>query len=306
MRIVFFGTSDFAVPALRAVSKHVVLVVSQPDRPHGRGLKLSPSPVKQCALELGIPVETPEKARDAEFIAQIQALDADFLLVASYGQILSVKLLESSKRGAINLHGSILPEYRGAAPIQRAILDGKTETGVTLMQMDKGMDTGDMIAIERMPITPDATAGDIFVELADLAGRMVGDWAGRITSGDYPRVPQDNDLATYAPKIEKAEAELSFERDAATEYNRFRAFTPAPGAFLNTKFGPLKISGAKFGDGNGTPGSVVSTSNGLEIAFLHGSILFELLQPAGKKAMDGKDFANGFRIRPGDDLRSEQ
>lgn len=306
MRIIYFGTSEFAVPALKAVSDHVVLVVSQPDRPHGRGLKLSPSPVKQCAMELGISVETPEKARDPDFISLVQSYNADFLLVASYGQILSVKLLESAKEGAINLHGSILPEYRGAAPIQRAILDGKTETGVTLMQMDKGMDTGDMIAIERIPIPPDATAGDLFITLADLAAGMARDWAPRIADGDYQRQMQDHALATYAPKIEKAEAELKFDQDAQQEYNRFRAFTPAPGAFLNTKLGALKISQAKRGSGNGMPGIVVSTTRGLELGFMNGTILLEVLQPAGKKAINGRDFANGFRIRPGDDLRPEQ
>ena len=169
MRIVYFGTSDFAVPALRALAEHVVLVVSQPDRPTGRGMKLQSSPVKKLALELGLPVETPEKARTPEFVEQVAAIGADVHVVAAYGQILSVKLLETAKNGGINLHGSILPAYRGAAPIQRSILNGDHETGVTLMQMDKGMDTGDMIAVAKTPIGPDETYGELQTRLSEIA-----------------------------------------------------------------------------------------------------------------------------------------
>ena len=241
MKIVYFGTSDFAVPALEKLANHIVLVVTQPDRPSGRGMKLKSSPVKLKAQELGLPVETPEKARDPEFVQKIQELEADVHVVAAYGQILSTKLLETAKRGGINLHGSILPEYRGAAPIQRAIMDGKTETGVTLMQMDKGMDTGDIIDIVRTPIGPDETYGELHSRLALLAANQIEDWIERIAAGNYPRQPQTHDQATYAAKISNEERELHLDRDARSEYNRFRGLSPSPGAFIQTELGTVKV-----------------------------------------------------------------
>lgn len=305
MRIVAFGTASFAVPALRAVAPHVVLAVSQPDRPKGRGLETQPSPFKQAALDLGLPVETPERARDAEFIARIRGLKPDFLLVAAYGQILPVALLEAAKFGGINLHGSILPEYRGAAPIQRCLLEGHTETGVTLMQMEKGMDTGDVIAIEKLPIGPEETYGELQDRLAELAGKMATEWAPKLAAGDYPRAPQDHSRATHAAKIEKQEAELNWFGDAAAEHNRYRAFTPAPGATLNTKFGLLRLSKAQFCAESGNPGEALLVKGGLRVAFRHGSLDLLELQPAGKKRMSGADFANGMRLRAGDSLLPE-
>ncbi|HVT11434.1 MAG TPA: methionyl-tRNA formyltransferase [Fimbriimonadaceae bacterium] len=302
MRIVYFGTASFAVPALRAVAPHVVLVVSQPDRPGRRGMQLQASPVKQAALDLGLPVETPEKSRVPEFVERLRSLDADVLLVAAYGQILSTAVLESAKKGGINLHGSILPKYRGAAPIQRCILAGDAETGVTLMQMDKGMDTGNMIAIERTPIGPDETYGEVQDRLAEIAAGMARAWMPRVVAGDYPRTSQNHDEATVAPKVEKAEAELSFERPAGEEYNRFRAFTPSPGAFIRTRFGLVKLSRARLGTEEGAPGVVMSTAESCQVGFGEGSLHLLELQPEGKKRMTGKDFANGLRLRVGDSL----
>lgn len=302
MKIVYFGTASFAVPALRAVASDVCLVVSQPDRPHGRGMKLSSSPVKEAALELGLPIETPEKSRAPEFVELLRSLEPDALLVAAYGQILSVAVLESAKRGGINLHGSILPKYRGAAPIQRAILAGDRETGVTLMQMDRGMDTGDMIAIERTPIDPDETYGELQDRLALIAATMAKEWMPKIAAGEYPREPQNHAEATVAPKIEKAEAALDPARNAPAEYDRFRAFTPAPGAFLRTRFGILKITRARLGTEEATPGVVLSASDSCQVAFANGSLHLLEVQPEGKKRMSGKDFANGFRLKPGDNL----
>lgn len=305
MRIVFFGTASFAVPALEAVAQDTVLVVSQPDRPSGRGLSLHPSPVKARALELGLPVVTPEKARTLEFVDSIHDLDADFLLVAAYGQILSVALLESARHGGINLHGSILPEYRGAAPIQRCLLDGRTETGVTLIQMDKGMDSGDMIAIEKLSILPGETYGELQDRLAQLAGEMAKKWKTALFDGSYPRTPQDHALATFAPKIEKSEAILRWDSDAATEFNRFRAFTPAPGAVLPTKFGDARLSGLSVASGSGRPSEILAVSPGLVVAFSVGALRIDELQPSGKKRMTGRDFANGHRLKVGDSLAPE-
>jgi len=298
MSLIYFGTGSFALPALRALAGDVSLVVTQPDRPTGRGMRLQPSPVKTLATELGIRVETPEKSRTPEFIALLEAEKADALIVASYGQILSQRILDSARFGGINLHGSILPRYRGAAPIQRCILNGEIETGVTLMQMDKGMDTGDVIHISRTAIGSDETYGELQDRLAAIAADLAAEWISKIVNGDYPRVAQSGEFATIAPKIEKAEAELSFARSASEEYNRFRAFTPAPGAFVRTSYGLLRISVARLSFLDGEPGSILLTSP-LTIAFGDGSLEIHEVQPEGKKRMSGKDFANGARLRPG-------
>jgi len=303
MKLIYFGTASFAVPALRALAPHVSLVVCQPDRPSGRGMRMQAAPVKEAALALGLPVETPEKSRTPEFVDRLRAEAADVLVVAAYGQILSQKVLDSAIRGGINLHGSILPEYRGAAPIQRCILDGRTETGVTLMQMDKGMDTGDMIDVARLDIWPDETYGELQDRLAEVAAELALAWMPRIAAGDYPRTPQDAEAATHAPKVEKAEAELAFERDAQAEYNRFRAFTPSPGAFLRTRLGTLKLSQAKLSPETAEPGTVLHL-NPFTVAFQTGALVLEELQPEGKKRMRGSDFANGARLRAGDRLLS--
>lgn len=302
MKLVYFGTGSFALPALRALSPHISLVVTQPDRPSGRGMRLQPSPAKSAAMELGIAVESPEKSRAPEFVERLLAEEADALVVASYGQILSQKVLDSARSGGINLHGSILPKYRGAAPIQRAILNGETETGITLMQMDKGMDTGDVISIETLAIDSDETYGELQDRLAELAARMAADWMPRVVQGNYSRIPQDHEAATMAPKIEKSECELSTTRQARQEYDRFRAFTPAPGAFMATKFGLLKVSQARLGTETGAEGVVLSTGSSCQVAFRDGSIHLLEVQPEGKKRMSGRDFANGMRLKTGSSL----
>lgn len=263
---------------------------------------MHPSAAKTLALEHGIAVETPEKSRVAEFVEQMEALEADALVVASYGQILSQRMLDSAKRGGINLHGSILPKYRGAAPIQRSIQDLEPETGVTLMQMDKGMDTGDIIEIERTPIGPDETYGELQDRLAIIAAQMAVDWMPKIVAGDYTRFPQESEGATMAPKIEKAECALNIQAEAVREYAKFRAFSPAPGAFLQTEQGVLKISQARLGTSSGAPGVVISTGDGCEVAFGQGSLILQEVQPEGKKRMSGRDFANGMRLKPGSRL----
>lgn len=302
MRVVYFGTAEFAVPALEALKDSIVLVVSQPDRPSGRGLSLKSSAVKSRAWELGLRVETPEKSRAPEFVELVKSLNADVLVVAAYGQILSQALLDSAKQGAVNLHGSILPKYRGAAPIQRCLLNGDQETGVTLMQMDKGMDTGGIIAIERTPIDPDETAGDLFARLADMAGQMISKWIGNICTGNYCCTPQDNAASSMAPKISREETQLSFAESAQKAYNRFRAFTPFPGVFMDTKFGRLKVDRAGFVPELGRPGTVVHTKPQLCVAFNEGSLALLSVRAEGKKAMSGSDWANGARLLIGDCL----
>lgn len=299
MRLVYFGTAEFAVPALQRLASHVVLVVSQPDRPKGRKMQLQPSPVRMAAEALGLPIATPERARSAEFIDEIRALNADALVVAAYGQILSTSLLESAVRGGINLHGSILPEYRGAAPIQRSLLDGQTKTGVTLMQMDRGMDTGDTIAVAEMTIGPEETAGELTPRLAELAADLVESWIERIVAGDYPRTPQDHARHSMAPKVLKDEAELDFGNSATHEFNRYRAFTPVPGTFFQTDSGPVRVWRCARASGSGEPGTVLQVLPELEVAFGSGSLVMAEVSPAGKKRMSGRDFANGARLSVG-------
>ena len=214
MKLVFFGTGAFALPVLVALRDSVSLVVTQPDRPKGRGMKLQPSPIKLKALELGLAVESPGKSRSPEFVERIRSEAADALVVASYGQILSQAMLDSALRGGINLHGSLLPLYRGAAPIQRSILDGRTETGIALMQMDRGMDTGAVIEMIHTPIGQDETYIELQDRLALLAADLANAWMPKIVAGDYRTTPQNSDVATIAPKIEKSEAEMQFGNPA--------------------------------------------------------------------------------------------
>lgn len=262
-------------------------------------MTLQSSPVKLAALELGLPVLTPEKARDPEFVEHIENLGADLLLVAAYGQILSKRLLESARLGAINLHGSILPKYRGAAPIQRAIAIGDTETGVTLMQMDVGMDTGDQIAEVRTLIGPDETYGELHERLAHLASDLAVEWMPRIFSGDFISTPQDNDQATMAPKIEQADCLLKIDQPATEAYNQYRSVTPSPGARLETNQGQIKVLEASKTESIAAPGMVIETNPELVVAFEQGSLILRKVQPVGKSAMSGRDWANGARLKPG-------
>lgn len=299
MKVVFFGTSEFAVPILRAIAEQVSLVVTQPDRPSGRGMRLKRSPVGELASTLGIPIETPVRARHPEFVDRIKAENADLSIVAAYGQILPQEILDATARGAFNLHGSILPAYRGAAPIQRSIEFGERETGVTLIQMDAGMDTGDIVDIRRTTIGDEETAGELQVRLAGIASEMTSDWLQRLASGDYPRTPQDNVQATHAKKIERAETEIKLTGDAAEQHRKARAFTPSPGAFLQTRVGRIRLSAIRFDPRTAAPGTLIEPD---VVACVGGALRLVEIQPEGKTRMSGRDFANGFRLRAGDTL----
>ena len=266
-------------------------------------MKLKSSPVKLKALELGLPVETPEKARDPEFVEKIKAIEADVHVVAAYGQILSTKLLETAKRGGINLHGSILPEYRGAAPIQRAIMDGKTETGVTLMQMDKGMDTGDMIDIVRTPIDPDETYGELHTRLAQLAAQQIEDWIERIAEGTYSQKPQNHELATYAPKITPEERVVNFGTPASHLYNQFRGLSPSPGMYLQTQSGKVKLVEIKPvpQDAFFDSGSISSLDPTIATTSEGGIELCEVC-PEGRKTQSGAEWLRGLASRIGTNI----
>lgn len=295
MRIAFFGTSEFAVPALKLLAPYVQVVVTQPDRPSGRGMKLQPSPIKIIALELGLRVETPQKSRTPDYVATIRDRKLDALVVAAYGQILSESLLQSATRGGINLHGSVLPFYRGAAPIQRAILNGESETGVTLMQMDKGMDTGDIIAVERTSIGMKENYGELQSRLADIAASMIDSWLPKIVAGQYSRKPQSHDVATYAPKIERSETWLDLFGNARQEFNRVRAFTPNPGARLESSIGALKIIRADSVDASRPQPGIILSTKPLIVGCEVGALEFIEVQSSGGRKMSGIEFANGAR-----------
>ncbi len=300
MRVVYFGTSEFAVAPLISIHKNVQLVVTQPDRVSGRGNQLKPSPVKKAAMELGICVETPERAKSEGFVELVSKLHPEALIVASYGQILSEKLLNAARFGGINLHASILPKYRGAAPVQRAILNGETETGVTLMQMDKGMDTGDIIAVKSLGIGSDETEQELEKRLSDVAANLIVEWLDRICVGDYPRMAQDHDNATYASKVEKAEGQLRFDENANHAYNRFRAFCARPGAYMETRFGKVVVKEAGSGEKLGKPSEVLGIrDDALIVGFVGGSLELKMVVPSGRNRMTGREFANGYRVQIG-------
>lgn len=302
MRVVYFGTAPFAVPALERIAEHVVAVVAQPDKPAGRGMREQVTPVRAKALELGLPVLTPVKARAPEFVEAFRELEPDVAVVAAYGQILSQRLLDVPKQGCFNLHGSVLPRWRGAAPVQRAVEAGDTESGVTLMKMDAGMDTGAMVAIERTPIGPDETAGELYARLAALAGEMAAQWIDRLAAGDFTLTAQDDTLATHARKVTREDAFLDPQLDGETAYNRFRGMTPAPGAWCQTSRGVLKVTQARRSEQKGEPGTVVATKPSLVLGFADGSLEFVQVQPEGKPRMAGTDYANGARVAVGDKL----
>jgi methionyl-tRNA formyltransferase len=301
VKVVYFGTSEFAVPPLEAVAPSVVLVVTQPDRPSGRGMRPSPSPVRVAAERLGLAVLAPERAREPGFVAHVASLGADLLLVVAYGQILRRPLLEAARQGAFNLHGSILPAYRGAAPIQRCILAGEGRTGVTLMRMDEGLDTGDMVAVAETPVGPDETAGELASRLADVGAALAAEWLPRLVAGDFPSTPQDHARATCAPKLEKEEGRLDPMRPARGEYDRFRAFTPNPGASIAGPDGAvLRILEARLLPGcEAPPGVVAATRPELVVGFVEGGLRLVRVQAPGKRPVAGAEFANGARLAPG-------
>ncbi|MGZ8833387.1 MAG: methionyl-tRNA formyltransferase, partial [Thermoanaerobaculia bacterium] len=239
MRIIFFGTPDFAVPTLEALAREheIALVVAQPDKPAGRGMKLRQPPVVAKAHELGLDVAQPPKIRDADFLRRVEALRPDAAIVIAYGKILPKNLLDIPRHGFLNVHASILPKYRGAAPIQRAIEAGETSTGVTIMRVDEDLDHGPMLAVETLKIGPDEHAPALFRRLSHLGGELLV----RVLRDLPEEKPQDHSRATYAPKIEKREGLVTFAESPANIYNRFRAFDPWPGVFFESGGQTIKI-----------------------------------------------------------------
>jgi methionyl-tRNA formyltransferase len=298
MRIAFMGTPDFAVPTLDALLEaghQVVAVYTQPPRPAGRGKALLPSPVQRRAEAAGLAVRTPVSLRGAEEQAAFAALDLEAGVVAAYGLILPEPILQAPEYGCINVHASMLPRWRGAAPIQRAILAGDTRTGVTIMQMEKGLDTGPMMAA--LPAEIDGkTAGELTAEIAALGAQLLVQVLDKLP-GQVGRIPQNDARATYAPKIEKQEAKLDFTKTAVEVERQVRAFNPAPGAWFDYGGERIKVLAAAVGELSGVPGTVLDDC--LTIACAEGSIRPSLVRRAGRGAMATAELLRGFAIPVG-------
>lgn len=305
MRLLFFGTPEFAVPSLQILldrGEEVAAVVCQPDRPAGRGQRLTPPPVKVLAESAGVPVLQPEKLRTPEALAGLRAYAPDLIVVAAYGKILSADLLRLPPRGCINVHASLLPRYRGAAPIQWAILRGETVTGVTIMQMDEGMDTGAMLLQRSLAIGNDETYGELQERLARLGAEALSEALDALARGDLAATPQDHAGATMAPKIEKEQGRIEWSRPAEETARQVRAFNPWPSAFTSANGQPLKIHRATAAAGDGSAAVVVAIHPELVVACGEGVLRLAEVQPGGKQRMSGAAFARGARLAPGDRL----
>jgi len=297
MRIVFMGTPDFAVPTLRALvaaGHEVAAVYTQPPAPSGRGKKLNPAPVHRAAVELGIAVRHPRSLRSAEEQAAFAALEADVAVVAAYGLILPQPVLDAPRHGCLNVHASILPRWRGAAPIHRAVMAGDATTGITIMQMEAGLDTGPMLATARTEIG-DKTTGELTVELADLGARLMVETLRELTK--HVPIAQDDSEATYAAKIDKAEARIDWSRDAAEVVRHIHGLAPFPGAWCEIADERVKLLKAEVVDGGGAPGTVLD--NRLAIACGTGAVRPSRLQRAGKPARGLDEFLRGRPVAAG-------
>ena len=314
MRTVFFGTPDIAVPALRALasSTDLVGVVCQPDRPAGRGLEITEPAVKRAARDLGVLVHQPVKVKTGNLDEWLRDLSADVAVVLAYGRILPEAVLAAPKHGCMNLHASLLPLYRGAAPIQWALIRGETETGFSLMQMDAGLDTGPVFCERRLPILPEDDAGTLAARLSELGALVIVEDLPRAVRGELSPVPQDSSRATLAPPLTRDHGRLDFGADAAAVVNLVRGLSPRPGATTVLGDRTLKILAARVGPSGpavGAPGTVVrADKGGLWIAARSGTVELLRAQLEGKKPMSGPDLVNGRALRLGDVLgtRSSQ
>ena len=305
MRIVFAGTPEFAVPALEALvaaGETLPLVLTQPDRRAGRGLTLAESAVKCAAVAHGLAVFQPQTLKDANAQARIAEVAPDLMVVAAYGLILPQAVLDIPRLGAINIHASLLPRWRGAAPIQRAILAGDGETGISIMRMEAGLDTGPVLLSAPIPIEDHDTAGTIHDELAALGGRLVVEAVERLSNGPLRGMPQPSDGVTYAAKIEKSEARIDWKRRAAEIDCQVRAFNPAPGASTTLDGAEVKVWRARpLAMRGGEPGTIAraSPAEGIVVACGEGALVLDELQKAGGKRLAAADFLRGTRLVPG-------
>ncbi len=282
-----------------AEGHEIAAVVTNPDRPSGRGMKMTPPPVKVRAEELGLDVVQVPRARDPELLSRVQQAGADVAVVVAYGSILPVVLLDAVAGGFVNVHFSLLPEYRGAAPVQRAVMEGRSETGVSIMVLSEGMDEGPVIASESTTIGNDETAGELGERLAVIGGPLLVESLSHYLDGSLVPVPQDDSAASYAAKVTSADARIEWTSTASEIANLVRGTNPQPGAWTTFRNERVKVHRAMVSDGSGAPGSILDDDE-LVIGTGQGSLVLTEVQPAGKKRMEGSEMKRGLRPMPGE------
>ena len=305
MNIVFMGTPEFALPTLKSLhqSSHSIrAVITQPDKPKGRGQKLLVSPIKQYALDSDLPILQPKTVNDPEFIESLKQNRPDVIIVVAFGQILSATFLKIPTQFCINLHSSLLPKYRGAAPIHRAILNGETKSGVTTMIMDKGMDTGDILLMQETPIHKTDTAQTLHDTLSEIGGALILETLKRLIENTLLPTQQDHSQVTYAAKLKKEEGLIHWDQSATTLSNKVRGLTPWPGTYTLLNKKRLRILKVRVGEGSpdDTPGKVARVTDvGIEVGTGQGRLIITELQPEGKKSMPTKSFLAGHKVERG-------
>jgi len=308
-RVIFMGTPEFACPTLQVLidrGENLVAVVTQPDRPKGRGQKLMPPPVKELALAHHIPVHQPLKVRDPAFIEEVLRLKPDVIVVVAFGQILPRVLLEIPPHGCINVHASLLPRYRGAAPLNWCIINGESETGVTTMLMDAGLDTGPMLLKRSTPIDGDEDIASLHDRMSVMGAHLLAETLDGLKAASIAPQEQDDALSCYAPLLKKEDGLIDWTRDARAIHNQVRGLSVWPGAYTLMDGQVLKIYRTRVGTGSGQPGTVLRAAKGtLEVACLTGSLLIEELQTAGKKRLDSASFLAGCPVAEGSLLGGE-
>lgn len=312
LRIAFMGTPRFALPSLQLLldrTEHIVAVITQPDRPAGRGQHIVPPPVKEWALRHGLAVLQPVNVRDAAFIAQVIKLAPDLIVVVAFGQILPRTLLDIPRYGCVNVHASLLPFYRGAAPINWVLINGETETGVTIMLLDEGMDTGDILLQEKLSIAPTDTVATLHDRLAQSGALLLGKALDQLLSTGWSPKPQDHAQATYAPLLKKEDGLIPWQKSAREIYNQIRGMNPWPGCFTYLRGKLLKVFTAEIGEleAQGTPGTIVEVSqSGITVATGSGMLVLKEIQMEGKKRMLTEEFIKGKTIKAGDVFTPER
>ena len=304
MRIAFLGTPEFALPTLEmlAGSGHTIAVFTQPDRPVGRHGKLTPPPVKTFALQHGIPVYQFERIRSEDGINALASFAPDLMVTAAFGQLLSQANLDIPKHGCINVHGSLLPRYRGAAPIQWAVINGDNQTGVTVMHINEGLDTGDIIDVLPVEIGDDETAEELFADVAEKGKVFFSKVIEKVLSGNYTRTPQDDSKATFAPPLTKEMSRFELSDDVNVVYNKIRGQNPWPGTDFLCDGKKVKVIKARKSAKSGKPGEILSLKP-LTVSLSGGSVEMLTVQPEGSKAMDGTAWARGRRFKIGDIIK---
>ena len=304
LKVVFMGTPEFAVPSLKALKEagyDIPLVITQPDRPAGRGKKLRPPPVKVLAESLGIPVYQPEKIKEnIEFLETLREINPDLIVVVAYGKILPDAILNLPKFGCINVHASLLPEYRGASPIQSVLLDGKEETGVTIMKISPELDAGDIISQRKVKIEESDNAQTLHDKLAKVGAELLVETIPGYISGKIIPVPQDHSKATYCKPVTKEMGRIDWKLPAKKIFNMVRAFTPWPSAYAEFKGKRVKIMAAETVNFQGKPGEVVKADKELIVTTGEGALRIKRIRPEGRKEITGEEFIRGYRVKVGD------